>query len=88
MALLLAGTFGGMLDNVLSGFDWSIFSFFGGIQSGFLNFLAKIFTGMGSPIYGVLFGVLGLVLCLFRRTRRVGFALVQFLRISVLNLWH
>jgi len=75
-SLLLAGTFGAQLDAWFSGFDFSIFQFFGGIQNGILTFLAKGFTCMGSTMYVVLFALLGLLLCFFRRTRKVGFAIV------------
>lgn len=73
---LLAGSVGDQLNNVFYGIDMAIFHFFGSIQSEFLTTLAKIFTAMGSVKYVVLFAVMGLVLCLFKRTRKVGFALI------------
>lgn len=76
MALLLAGTVGDALNNIFSGFDWSLFSFFGSIQCSFLTVLANIFTAMGSTAYVVLFGVMGLIFCFFRRTRRLGLAII------------
>lgn len=84
MNLLLAGSIGEFLDKIFAGFDMAVFSFFGNIQSGFLTAIAKIFTAMGSTKYVALFGVLALVLCFFRRTRKVGLALVFAIMIGTL----
>ena len=75
-SFLLAGTFGSQLDVWFSGFDLSIFQFFGSIQNDILTLIAKIFTAMGSTMYVAMFAILGLIMCFFRRTRKVGFALV------------
>lgn len=84
MNLLLAGSIGEFLDTTFAGFDMAVFSFFGNMQSGFLTAIAKIFTAMGSTKYVALFGVLALVLCFFRRTRKVGLALVFAIMIGTL----
>ncbi len=70
--LLAAETIGDIFNRVFSGFDWTILAFLGGIQNDFFTLLAKLFTALGSTTYGILFGLLGVVLCCFRRTRRVG----------------
>ncbi|MBR2696151.1 MAG: phosphatase PAP2 family protein [Parasporobacterium sp.] len=74
--ILLASSFGDVLNNAFYEFDMAIFSFFGSMQNGFLTAIAKIFTAMGSTKYVALLAVMGLVLCFFKRTRKVGFALV------------
>lgn len=74
--LLLAETFGDKLDVIFHGFDMAIFQFFGNAQSGFLTTIAKIFTSMGSVKYVALIAVMGLVMCFFKRTRKIGLALV------------
>lgn len=75
-SFLLAGTFGSQLDAWFSGFDFSIFQFFGSFQNDILTLIAKAFTAMGSTMYIAMFAALGLILCFFRRTRKVGFAIV------------
>ncbi len=74
--LLLAGSIGDTLNSAFYSFDMAIFHFFGSIQSDFLTALAKIFTAMGSTKYIALMAVMGLVMCFFKKTRKVGFALV------------
>jgi len=73
--LLLAGTIGEGLDKLFFNLDMSIFSFFGSIQSDFLTLLAKLFTALGTPFFIILFGIMGLVLCFFKKTRRIGLAI-------------
>ncbi|MBR5930979.1 MAG: phosphatase PAP2 family protein [Lachnospiraceae bacterium] len=84
MNVLLAGSLGALLDTVFANLDMSIFAFFGNLQSGFLTTIAKIFTAMGSTKYVALFGLLGLILIFFRRTRKVGLALVFAIIIGTL----
>ncbi len=73
--LLATETIGDIFNRIFADFDWNILAFFGGIQCDFLNVVAMMFTALGSTTYGVLFGLLGVVLCCFRRTRRVGFTI-------------
>ena len=84
MNLLLAGSFGATLDTIFANLDMAIFSFFGNLQTPFLTAIAKVFTAMGSTKYVALFGLLGLVLIFFRRTRKVGLALVFAIIIGTL----
>ncbi|MDO4529773.1 MAG: phosphatase PAP2 family protein, partial [Lachnospiraceae bacterium] len=74
--LLLAGSIGDQLNAAFYNLDMAVFHFFGGLQGGFLTTLAKIFTAMGSTKYVALFALMGLVMCFFKRTRKVGFAIV------------
>lgn len=74
--LLLAGSIGDQINTIFYGLDMAVFHFFGSIQSDFLTAIAKIFTAMGSTKYVALMAVMGLVMCFFKRTRKVGFALV------------
>ena len=84
MNLLLAGSIGTFLDTVFANLDMSIFAFFGNLQTPFLTTLAKIFTAMGSVKYVALFGLMGLVMIFFRRTRKVGLALVLAIAIGTM----
>lgn len=74
--LLLAGSIGDQLNAAFYGLDMAVFHFFGSMQNGFFTALAKIFTALGSTKYIALIAVMGLVMCFFKRTRKVGFALV------------
>ena len=76
MNILLAGQLGLWLDQTFANFDLSVFYAIGQHQSDFLTTVAKIFTAMGSVKYGILIGILGGVLCLFKKTRKVGLSLV------------
>ena len=74
--LLTTGALGTWLDTTFASFDFSIFQFFGSIHSDFLDFVATVFTSMGAVSYAILFAVFGLVLALFKRTRKYGLAIV------------
>lgn len=84
MNILLAGQLGIWLDQTFANFDLSVFYAIGQYQSDFLTTLAKIFTAMGSVKYGILIGILGGVLCLFKRTRKVGLSLVFAMLLGIL----
>lgn len=73
--MLLSGAIGVWFNEVFADFDLAIFSFFGSIQSNFLNVLAKIATAMGSTPYVVGIGVIGLVMIFIKRTRKLGVAI-------------
>lgn len=74
-SILLAGSLGAQLD-IFAGLDYSVFSFMGSIQDYFLTILAKCLTALGSPIFVALFAAMGLVMIFFKRTRKVGLAIV------------
>ena len=81
---LLAGTIGSQLDAIFADFDYAVFSFMGSIQDHFLTIFAKCLTALGSTIFVSLIAVLGLVFLLFKRTRKVGLALVIAIVIGTL----
>ncbi len=74
--ILLAGELGIWLNQTFASFDLNAFYFIGQYQSELFTTLARIFTAMGSVKYGILIGIMGGVLCLFKRTRKVGLSLV------------
>lgn len=84
MNLLLAGTIGASLDSIFYNFDMAIFNVFGGIQNDILTLLAKLLSATATPLFGVLMGLLGIGLCFFKRTRRIGFAMVFALALGTL----
>ena len=83
-SILLAGTIGSQLDAIFADFDYAVFSFMGSIQDHFLTIFAKCLTALGSTIFVSLIAVLGLVFLLFKRTRKVGLALVIAIVIGTL----
>lgn len=64
--------FGQMMSNVFGGFDLAVFSFFGSIQNDVFTFLAKLFTGFGETLFVFLVCLMCCVLCLFKRSRKIG----------------
>lgn len=84
MALLLTGTIGSQFDSLFFGLDYPVFQFMGSIQDHFLTILAKGFTALGSTIFVALFALMGLVMIFFRRTRKVGIAIVVAVIIGTL----
>ncbi len=59
-----------------AGFDMGAFRAFGSISCEFLNWVAKAFTTMGTVSFTVMIALLGVLLIFFKRTRRLGFAIV------------
>ncbi len=73
---LLTSSIGAQLDTLFKGFDLAVFQIFGQMQSDVLTVLSKILTSFGSELFIAMFAVMGLVLCFFKRTRKVGLAIV------------
>ena len=68
-------TLGNTIDKTFFSFDFAIFEFFGKIQCGFLNIVAKMFTAFGDEAFVIPMIIVGVVLMLFKKTRKYGFAL-------------
>lgn len=69
-------TIGDSIDKVFYNFDIAVFKFFADIQCLFLTVLAKFFTSFGDEAFVIPMVILGVVLMLFKKTRKYGFALV------------
>ena len=82
--LLTTATAGGMLDLSFYDFDMAVFRFFGSIHNDVLTVIAKFFTAMGETKYGVMLCILGLILLLFKRTRKYGLGIVISIIIGTL----
>ena len=74
--LLAAATMGDKIDTAFRGFDMWVYHIFGAMQNDFLTVIAKLFTAIGDENFVIPVAILGLVLCLFKKTRKYGFALV------------
>jgi len=88
-AIPLAASLGDKIDSSFFSFDSSIFTFFGNMQNGFLTVIAKFFTAIGDEKFMIPFVLLAAVLCLFKRTRKYGFAVIFAMMVGTLltNLW-
>ena len=69
-------TVGDTIDKVFYGFDIAVFKFFAAIESSFLTGVAKLFTSFGDENFVIPMVIFGIVLMLFKKTRKYGFALV------------
>lgn len=74
--LLAAVTMGERIDSIFYNFDLWVFSFFGNIQNGFLTQVARFFTSFGDERFVIPMVIFGAVLCLFKKTRKYGAALI------------
>ncbi|MBQ6267009.1 MAG: phosphatase PAP2 family protein [Clostridia bacterium] len=85
----LAMTLGDKLDQSFFGLDTAIFSFFGQLQNSVLTVIAKLFTSFGDEDFVIPVAILAVVLCLFKRTRKYGFAMVMAIAVGTVltNLW-
>ena len=81
---LAAASVGEWMDKTFLSFDLGVFNFFGRIGNDVLDVIAKIFSNLGSMKYGVMLAVLGIVLILFKRTRKYGMALVLSILLGLL----
>lgn len=75
-SLLITMTVGNSIDTAFRGFDMWVYRIFGAMQNGFLTWVAKAFTAIGDENFVIPVAVLGIVLCLFKKTRKYGFALI------------
>lgn len=67
---------GSTLDKTFYSLDMWFFEFFGKMQSSFLTIVAKFFTTFGDEKFVILFVLVAVALCFFKKTRKLGFALV------------
>lgn len=72
---LILLTLGETIDKTFSGFDMAIFNFFGSIQNTFLTYVAKFFTTFGDEAFVIPVAVIAVILMLFKKTRKYGFAI-------------
>lgn len=72
----LALSIGDKIDSSFFSFDTAVFSLFGKMQNGVLTYIAKFFTSFGDEMFVIPIVLLALILCLFKRTRKYGTAIV------------
>lgn len=72
------------LDTVFASFDFSVFEFFGKIQSTWLTPIVSTFTHLGDTEFILPLAFIGVILCLFKKTRKVGMTLFLAIIIGTL----
>lgn len=72
------------LDTAFHGFDYGILSFFHGLQCDFLNGFFIKYTELGSLEFEYAIIILSMVLCVFKKTRKVGVSLFFAVLIGLL----
>lgn len=77
-------TLGESIDKVFYNFDLSVFHFFGSMQNDFLTYVAKFFTTLGDEAFVIPMVILGIVLSLFKKTRKYGLTLIFAIVIGTL----
>lgn len=78
---IVPSAFAQWLDTTFASFDFSVFEFFGKIHSEWLTPIVEAFTHLGDSEFIIPLAIVGVILCLFKKTRKVGFTL--FLAIIV-----
>lgn len=63
------------LDTVFASFDFAVFEFFGSIHTNWLTPIVEAFTHLGDSEFIIPMAVLGVILCMFKKTRKIGFTL-------------
>lgn len=77
-------TIGDQMDKIFYTFDMKVFEFFGRIQSLLMTAAARLFTFFGDGKFVILLMMAGVVLCLFKKTRQCGIALLLAILIGTL----
>lgn len=75
---------GDQMDKIFYAFDMKAFEFFGSIQSPLMTAVAKFFTFFGDGKFVILLMITGIGLCLFKKTRQYGIALLISIIIGTL----
>lgn len=72
------------LDTTFANFDFSVFEFFGKIHSEWLTPIVEAFTHLGDSEFIIPLAFVGLILCLFKKTRKIGATLVLAIIVGTL----
>ena len=83
-AAIVPSAFANWLDTTFASFDFSVFEFFGNLQSEFLTPIVSAFTHLGDSEFIIPLALVGVILCLFKKTRRIGFTLFMAIIVGTL----
>lgn len=72
------------LDTTFHAFDMGIFAFFGSLQTSWLTPIVSAFTHLGDSEFIIPLAVVGVILCMFKKTRKVGMTLFLAIIIGTL----
>lgn len=73
--MLLNVNVGAWLDSTFTNFDYSIFTFFAKLHMSWLTPIVQFFTHFGDSEFVIPMMILGLILCLSKKTRKYGMTL-------------
>ena len=72
------------LDTTFANFDFSVFEFFGNLHAEWLTPVVEAFTHLGDSEFIIPLAFVGLILCLFKKTRKIGATLVLAIIVGTL----
>lgn len=76
METVIPSAFAVWLDTVFANFDFSVFRFFGEVlHADWLTPIVSAYTHLGDSEFIIPMAVLGVILCLFKKTRKIGMTL-------------
>ena len=81
---VVPSAFANWLDTTFATFDFSVFEFFGKIHAEWLTPIVSAFTHLGDSEFIIPLAFVGLILCLFKKTRKVGATLVMAIVVGTL----
>ena len=82
--LAATATLGDKIDEMFYSFDMWVYGIFGVFHSGIMNKVAMAFTSFGDENFVIPVAVLALVLCLFKKTRKYGIAVLGAVAIGTI----
>ncbi len=72
------------LDTTFANFDFSVFEFFGNLHAEWLTPIVEAFTHLGDSEFIIPLAFVGVILCLFKKTRKIGATLVLAIIVGTL----
>lgn len=84
MDTVVPSAFAVWLDTVFANFDYSVFEFFGKIHAEWLTPIVSAFTHLGDSEFIIPMAVLGVILCCFKKTRKIGMTLTMAVIVGTL----
>ena len=81
---IVPSTFAVWLDTTFANFDFSVFEFFGKLHTEWLTPIVEAFTHLGDSEFIIPLAFVGVILCLFKKTRKIGATLVLAIIVGTL----
>lgn len=84
METIIPSVFAQWLDSTFANFDFSVFELFSKIHTEWLTPIVSTFTHFGDSEFIIPMAILGLILCCFKKTRKVGMTLTMAIIVGTL----